>query len=898
MSARAALILIAALLAGLLAALGKRPEPSHREPAPLPEAPIVAIRGQPLVEFEEPLPPGARVRIGSTRYRHPDRLGHSDVHDAGRYFVVRRAGSFELIEMATGRRIWTQPIPDSNGADWTRNLAASRDGRIVVWNAGCGRQTAEFGQVWKVTDDPASPVQLVTSLWPPEREEQNFTDGVYLPEDPRQVWTIGFDGVRMFDADSGRQIQHIKTKLGVLDMDRHGTRVLASDNCVAGGPWDFCKWGMNMRYRFRPKTIPDPPPSAARPKRHLPGRLVRSPDANLTSVNLHVLDTRTGEQVFATTVLYERQGRLAHLGLSPDGRYMSCEADDCLTVFDIDRRSEVLRLDTWEGDERQRSRLVSEAWFSDDGRGLTVAGPDIDTTEFDLTSGEFLPTPDCKPPLPAMFTATRVPGDLLSPDGVLRSPIGQPLPAGYAGVTIGYEPVRRLIAVGDATGRLDVWRESGRLVRTIRSAGPGITARAFSPDGDRLVGCDRNRVVRAWTTDDWREYDRFDVPVDHDFRDLCPDRLVFGPGGGQLLVSRADVVALWDFETRSWLWDLPGQSIKAGWPPPAFTADGLAVITPGEEHWIIARTGEAGAEIPGLPRSDQEQVVRWRERHDEEIGPAAPPDGTRVARIDETGLLTVAILGTGRVRTFPESPMVAKLHPSLRFSPDGRRLVTCDDAGHAHVWEVASGQLAFTLTYPDGAIHDVRFTADGRSLITANHREVIVWDLALSAPVADPWADLGHEAPRAEQARRALLADPEKAVELLTSRLRPVKPIDPAAVGELVRGLDHARFRQREQAAADLWALGRRVLPLLREAKPASAEGRTRLAAIVEQLAAGSTADEQRQIRSVEVLEQINSPAARRLIDELAAGDSAAVLTEEAAKTRGRRRRSEARRFP
>src|SRR5205085_7443507 len=101
------------------------------------------------------------------------------------------------------------------------------------------------------------------------------------------------------------------------------------------------------------------------------------------------------------------------------------------------------------------------------------------------------------------------------------------------------------------------------------------------------------------------------------------------------------------------------------------------------------------------------------------------------------------------------------------------RLVTCDDHGHAHIWEVATGQLAFTLDYPDGDIANVFFTKDGRSLITSNHREVIVWDLS-PEPGAEKkaWADLAHEAPKAEQARRAMLANPE-AVNLLRSELRP-----------------------------------------------------------------------------------------------------------------------------
>jgi hypothetical protein len=275
----------------------------------------------------------------------------------------------------------------------------------------------------------------------------------------------------------------------------------------------------------------------------------------------------------------------------------------------------------------------------------------------------------------------------------------------------------------------------------------------------------------------------------------------------------------------------------------------------------------------------------------EELGPVLAPDVSGIARIDGGGVIHVSpgVLGDA-FRPFPGSAGVAKRHGLLRFSPDGRRLVTCDDAGHAHVWEVASGQLAFTLTYPDGAIHDVRFGRDGRTLITSNHREVIVWDLLLlGEPVADPWAQLKEAAPRAEMARRALLADPAGAVELIRRQLRPAAPVDAAAVGRLLTELDGPDYRGRERAAAGLRAVGRRVLPALRQAKLESVEGSSRLAALAKELSAGPTPEELRQIRSVEVLEQIDSPAARGLIEELAAGDPGAVLTEEANKARGRR---------
>src|SRR5262245_38445083 len=73
------------------------------------DTPIVAIRGQPLAEHEESLPPGARVRFGSTRFRHPKGLDRWQAEIAGPYFLSQDDGGLTLTDIATGRRVWNQP---------------------------------------------------------------------------------------------------------------------------------------------------------------------------------------------------------------------------------------------------------------------------------------------------------------------------------------------------------------------------------------------------------------------------------------------------------------------------------------------------------------------------------------------------------------------------------------------------------------------------------------------------------------------------------------------------------------------------------------------------------------------------------------------------------------------
>ncbi|MSR54253.1 MAG: hypothetical protein EXS09_13315 [Gemmataceae bacterium] len=190
------------------------------------------------------------------------------------------------------------------------------------------------------------------------------------------------------------------------------------------------------------------------------------------------------------------------------------------------------------------------------------------------------------------------------------------------------------------------------------------------------------------------------------------------------------------------------------------------------------------------------------------------------------------------------------------LSPDGRRLLTFNDRSQLHIWEIASGQLAFTLDYPNGHFADARFGVDGRTIITSNHREVIVWDLKPTTKIVDPWEALGHDAPVAEQARRTLLADPKHAVAYLEKRLRPAPDLDEPRISRSIAALEHKDFRERERATVELIEYGRGVLPRLQEARLASEEGKARLASLVLVLSAGPMANEMRRVRVAEILEQ------------------------------------------
>src|SRR5262249_44575290 len=106
-------------------------------------------------------------------------------------------------------------------------------------------------------------------------------------------------------------------------------------------------------------------------------------------------------------------------------------------------------------------------------------------------------------------------------------------------------------------------------------------------------------------------------------------------------------------------------------------------------------------------------------------------------------------------------------------------------------------------------------------------------------------------------------------------------------IAQLIAELDDGQFPVRAKAAEELEILGELVRPDVVKAiegKP-SLEVRQRLDTILralDQRLGLPSPDELRQIRSVQVLEWLATPAARELIEELAKGSPSSWQTQEA----------------
>jgi len=237
---------------------------------------------------------------------------------------------------------------------------------------------------------------------------------------------------------------------------------------------------------------------------------------------------------------------------------------------------------------------------------------------------------------------------------------------------------------------------------------------------------------------------------------------------------------------------------------------------------------------------------------------------------------------------------------AIAFSPDGKWLASGgDDRDPAiFIWEVDSGQEALQFHGHRAAECSLAFSPDGRVLASGGAESmVLLWDmtgrlkdgrlepLALTPQGLEThWNNLAGDASQAHSAIWELVASPQ-AVPYLQGRLRPVAAVERQRLSKLMQELDDSKFDVRKQAMSELQKIGEPSASALREElkKKPTLEVRQRIEQLLAQMEPAASPESLRTLRAVQVLEEIGSPEAKRLLEKLESGIPEARLTQEAA---------------
>jgi WD40 repeat protein len=589
------------------------------------------------------------------------------------------------------------------------------------------------------------------------------------------------------------------------------------------------------------------------------------------------------------------QTRSGGLAVSPDGRTVAT-----ISVFGW--------LELWSVPDGRRLRAVevfgdvsyAQVAFAADGAKLFLA------TRSDLTCWDVASLKEIsKIPNPSGARVAGVhlmaDGETLlacGSDGLIRRfhwRTGKPLPgpAGYTNaVRAAATADGRRLALGDGSGRVDVWdTTTGERVITLAASGDPVLRLAFAADGRTLavarLGPGWVEVLDAATGS---EIARFRVPGS-EREPRGASELSISPDGRMIVAATPwGRLQTWDAMTGTPGW--AGET-RHRW---AFAPDGRLLACSPDEPALVFLDPATGAErsrakLAGEPRDRGiNQVIATAFSPDGRWLAVATGDG-RIRLCDpETGVERTAFLAMDPLSRAGLDPRVRSSYgvEALAFSADGKWLLAGEPTGTVRLWEVDTRQEAQRFAGHDRCAAFVAFGPDGRTALSAGHDGgAYQWNLGLTAPpTARPaWDDLASpDAAVGYRAAWALIADPAGAVSTLRAKLPPAAEPKAEELARLIARLDSDEFATREAATRALTNLGPLAAPALRAALAAkpTAEARERITKLLDRMATELSPADRRAVRALLVLERIGSADARALLKEWAAGAPAARLTEEA----------------
>ncbi|MBC7835401.1 MAG: protein kinase [Phycisphaerales bacterium] len=368
-------------------------------------------------------------------------------------------------------------------------------------------------------------------------------------------------------------------------------------------------------------------------------------------------------------------------------------------------------------------------------------------------------------------------------------------------VTAAFSGDGSLLATGDSTGRLTVWRtSSGQPLRMFEPQGKGnVNKVAFSPDGARVAAGMMTGNARLYEIRDGVVSDPVEWPASEKsirsvgftreglvltgaedgnaraWRDgklvaevNVPNRIirsVLGLPDGRMLTGSSDgLIRSWDLQNAQCL-----QTIKTGHreiAAMAAAADGVHVATGGTERglkvWNLD-TGQCLREVIGLgspvsgvalsPDGSRVVVAGWwtADLYDVATGAmldtlAGHTQDVEGVAFSDDGRLLATVSDDATVRVWEARPGAAlrvlqqqgESLSAAAMSPAGGLCAIAGEAGVIKVIDARSGALIKELRGHVGEVHSVAFSPDGMRLLSGGKDgSVRLWDIGWGTCTAE-----------------------------------------------------------------------------------------------------------------------------------------------------------------
>jgi RNA polymerase sigma factor (sigma-70 family) len=663
----ATLVLLVLGLAGLGAGLAAR-----QLPAPVKAGPPLAAADPPAAQparaasppavagVEDPLPQGARARLGSQRFTYGafiDALALSP--DGATVAGIGQTNAVVLWDAATGKR---KTILSANDVPLPAQVCAvdfSPDGTAVA--VGDDRGRAVVIPSWKTGGTEPG----IAS----DQRHEGTVRAVRFAPDGQTVASAGGDGVILLWVSATGQVLHT-----------------LAGHCGAIHALAFAPDGKTLASAGADGTIRLWDPTTGAPRRTCRGHagavraLAFSTDGQVLAsagADRRVLLWHPGaEKSFAEYNL--RTVAPLALAFVDDKRLAVASEAGAVRLFDIVANKLLV-------DYRGMVWAVNALACSRDGRWLVAGGQDGVFVRWDVASGKAdqSETPGHRGPVWCVDVSPD--GRVIASgglDGTVRlwdAASGRALetyrpdwqtPRGLSYVSaVAFVQGGQGVAAGGADGAIHLWdRPEGVYLRWPAHRGK-VTALACCPGGRFLVSAGEDGAVCLWRTTTREKVNTYGGVVG-EVRGLA-----VSPDGERLAGVAADgTVLLWELATGKPLGTLAGKG------------SGLDVVAFSRADALLAASGlAAGLQLWRPPAGPLAPPDRWHDENSKGAALAFAPDGTLALAGRDAVIRLWRPGGAAEVGRFAGHQTRIN---ALVFTPDGKSLVSASDDGTILIWDV------------------------------------------------------------------------------------------------------------------------------------------------------------------------------------------------------------------